>query len=44
MYEFMTQNPLYIVLLIVLICWLGIFTYVVRIDKKITRLEQRMKE
>ncbi|MGA2624342.1 MAG: CcmD family protein [Bacteroidota bacterium] len=44
MYEFMTQNPLYIVLLIVLICWLGIFTYLVRIDKKITRLEQRMKE
>lgn len=44
MYEFMTQNPLYIVLLIVLICWLGIFIYLVRIDKKITRLEQRMKE
>ncbi len=41
MYDFLTQNTLYIVLLIVLICWVGIFTYLVRIDKKLSRLEEQ---
>jgi len=44
MYDFLTQNPLYVVLLIVLICWLGIFAYLVRIDRKIKNLEQRINE
>ena len=44
MYDFLTQNPLYVVLLIVLICWIGIFTYLVRLDRRIKSLEQRIKE
>jgi CcmD family protein len=44
MYDFLSQNPLYIVMLIVLICWLGIFLYLFRLDRKVSRLEQRLKE
>ncbi len=44
MYEFLSQNALYIVLLIVLICWIGIFSYLMRLDKKITHLEQQVKK
>ena len=39
MYDFLSANSLYIVLLIVLICWAGIFFYLVRLDKKIGVLE-----
>ena len=42
MYEFLSANSLYIVLLIVLICWAGIFFYLVRLDKKIAVLEKNM--
>jgi CcmD family protein len=42
MYEFLSQNALYIVLLIVLICWVGIFTYLWRLDRKIARLEDQI--
>ena len=44
MYEFLAKNALYIVLLIVLICWLGIFTYLFRLDTKISKLEQLTKK
>jgi len=44
MYDFFAQNPLYIVLLIVLICWLGIFLYLLRLGRKLTRLEQSLRE
>jgi CcmD family protein len=40
MYDFLSQNELYIVLIIVLICWLGLFLYLFRLDKKIKKLEK----
>ena len=44
MYNFLSQNSLYLVLIIALICWLGIYGYLIRLDKKISILEQRMKQ
>jgi len=44
MYEFLTQQPLYVVLTIVLICWLGIFSYLMRLDRKISKLEKHIKQ
>ena len=43
MYDFLTQNTLYIVLIIVLICWVGIFSYLMRIDNRLSRLEAQQK-
>jgi len=43
-YEFFEQNSLYIVLLIALIGWVGIFFYLLRLDKKIGKLEKMIKE
>ena len=42
MYDFLSQNALYVVLLIVLICWIGIFSYLWKLDRKITRLEDQL--
>jgi CcmD family protein len=39
MYEFLEQNALYVVMLIVLMVWTGLFAYLLRIDKKIKELE-----
>jgi CcmD family protein len=44
MYDFLSQNALYVVLLIVLICWLGLFSYLMRLDRKITQLEKNIKK
>jgi CcmD family protein len=44
MFEFLAQNQLYVVLSIVLICWIGIFSYLVRVDRKISLLEQRLSK
>ena len=41
MYDFLMQNSLYIVLIIVLICWAGIFFYLLRLDRRLSVLEQR---
>ncbi len=38
--NFLEQNTLYIVLIISLMIWLGIFFYLIFVDKKITRLEK----
>jgi CcmD family protein len=43
-YEFLEQNSLYVVLLIVLIGWVGIFFYLLRLDKKLKKLEKMLKE
>ena len=43
MYAFLSQNALYVVLVIVLIGWLGIFSYLIRLDKKISQLEKKLK-
>jgi len=44
MLEFLIQNSLYVVLIIVLIIWSGIFVYLLRLDKKLTELEKIVAE
>jgi len=39
--DFLSQNSYSIVLGVVLIIWIVIFSYLARIDKKITRLEKK---
>jgi CcmD family protein len=39
MIEFLAQHQLYIVMSIILIVWVGIVWYLVRIDKRIKQLE-----
>lgn len=38
--NFLEQNTLYIVLIISIMIWLGIFFYLMFVDKKISRLEK----
>ena len=44
MYDFLSSNALYTVLLIVLVCWIGIFSYLLRLDRKLSSLERRLSE
>ncbi|MGD0037618.1 MAG: CcmD family protein [Bacteroidota bacterium] len=44
MYEFLNQNQMYIVLVITLLIWSGIILYLVRLDKKVSQIEKRMKK
>jgi len=44
MYEFLSQNQLYIVLVVTLLIWGGIVWYLFRLDKKITKLEEQFKK
>ena len=44
MYEFFQQHPLYIVLLIALICWIGIGSYLVRLGRKVSDIEQSFSQ
>jgi CcmD family protein len=44
MYEFLGQNQLYVVLTVTLLVWAGIVMYLVRLDKKIAKLEQQLKK
>jgi CcmD family protein len=44
MLEFMGQHQMYIVLAVVLLIWAGIVWYLVRLDKKVTQLENNMKK
>jgi len=39
--EFLGQQPLYVVLLVVLIIWLGIYLYLFRLDSRLKKLESR---
>ncbi|MBX2992205.1 CcmD family protein [Sphingobacteriales bacterium CHB3] len=39
MTEFLSQNSLYIVLIVVLVVWLGIFVYLNRLDARLKNLE-----
>jgi len=38
-YEFLNKQSLYVVLLIALIIWIGLFTYIFKIDKKLKKFE-----
>lgn len=40
MYDFLERNAMYIVLLIALIIWIGLFIYMFRLDKRIKKLEK----
>jgi len=44
MYEFFTNNALYVVLLITLTVWCGVVVYLNRIEKKITEIEKKIVE
>lgn len=44
MYEFFEKNSLYLVLIIALIIWIGVFSYLYRLNNKIKKLETELKE
>lgn len=44
MMDYLSQNQQYIVLLVTLLVWAGIVWYVMRLDKKIDRLEKRVRK
>ena len=39
--DFLAQNQLYIVMIIVLAIWLGIYTYLFRLDSRVKKLENQ---
>jgi CcmD family protein len=43
MYDFLEKNAMYIVLLIALIIWIGLFFYMFRLDSRIKKLEKEKK-
>lgn len=42
MEQFLSQNAIYIVMIIVLIVWSGIFLYILSLDKRIKKVEKEM--
>ncbi|MCX8057150.1 MAG: CcmD family protein [Ignavibacteria bacterium] len=44
LYNFLEKNSLYIVLIIVLLVWIGIFSFAYKLDKKVKKLEESIKE
>jgi CcmD family protein len=40
-YSFLEKNSYYVVLIITLLIWLGMFFYLFRIDKKIQKIENQ---
>jgi hypothetical protein len=44
MEEFFIQNSIYVVLAIVLVIFTGLFFYLVRLERKLTELEQLFSE
>ena len=42
--EFLAQNQLYIVMIIVLAIWLGIYTYLFRLDSRVKKLEKQIRK
>ena len=44
LYDFLETNSMYVVMLIVLIIWIGIFGYMWRLDGKVKKLEKEIKE
>ncbi|BDQ03306.1 MAG: CcmD family protein [Ignavibacterium sp.] len=43
MEEFLSKNAIYIVMIIVLIVWTGIFFYMLNLDKRIKNVEKEIK-
>jgi len=42
--DFLAQNQLYIVMIIVLAIWLGIYTYLFRLDSRVKKLENQTRK
>ncbi len=42
LYEFLNKNAIFIVMIIVLIVWTGIFLYLYNLDKRIKSVEKEM--
>jgi CcmD family protein len=42
--DFLAQNQLYIVMIIVLAIWLGIYTYLFRLDSRVKKLENQIRQ
>lgn len=43
-YSFLENNSIYIVMVIVLVVWAGIFLYLLSLDKRIKTIEKETKE
>lgn len=44
MVDFLAGHQLFIVLTIVLLVWFGIVAYLIRLDRKVRKLEESMKK
>jgi len=44
MLDFFSNHQLFIVMTIILLIWVGIVWYLVRLDRKVKELEQHMKK
>ena len=44
LFQFLQSNAIYIVLIIVLIVWIGIFLYLLNLDKRIKNVEKELTE
>lgn len=42
-YSFLENNAIYIVMIIVLIVWTGIFLYLFGLDKRLKKIEEEIK-
>jgi CcmD family protein len=42
--EFLSENPLYVVLAVVLAIWFGILYYLFRIEKRVAKIEKDISE
>jgi len=40
--QFLSQNAIYVVMIIVLVVWAGIFSYMFSLDKRIKKVEKEM--
>lgn len=41
--EFLQNNSIYVVLVIALIIWFGLFVYIKNVDSKLTKLEKHLE-
>jgi len=42
LYDFLHNNAIYIVMIIVLIVWIGIFLYMITLDKRLKSIEKEI--
>ena len=43
-YKFLENNSIFIVMIIVLIVWIGIFAYLFNLDRRLKGIEKEIKE